>query len=212
MQELIRKLSRENPLWGAEVIRLTLRNLQYDPPCEDTIRKYMVKPKNRRGKSTTWLPFLRNHLDVSWAIDFFTVNTIRFATLYVFIILDHSRRKVVHWAITPTPSMRWVVQQLREAMPYSWQPRFIFRDNDRIYGGGVREFLDSCSIEEVRTAYRSPRQNPFVERFGGTLRRELLDHVIVLGQGHQLCRRGEGGGGLLADASVRFAIRATTAS
>jgi len=119
MRDLIRKLSRDNPLWGPEVIRLTLVKLQYDPPCEDTIRKYMVKPKNPRGKSTTWLPFLRNHMDVSWAIDFFTVNTIRFATLYVFIILDHGRRKVVHLAITPNPSMRWVVQQLREAMPYA---------------------------------------------------------------------------------------------
>ena len=184
MRELIRKLSRENPLWGAEVIRLTLLNLQYDPPCEDTIRKYMVKPKNPRGKSTTWLPFLRNHMDVSWAIDFFTVNTIRFATLYVFIVLDHCRRTVVHWAITPAPFMRWVIQQLREAMPYGQQPRFLFRDNDGIYGNGVGEFLDSCGIEEVRTAYRSPWQNPFVERFGGTLRREFLDHVIVLGQGH----------------------------
>ena len=184
MRELIRKLSRENTLWGAGQIRDQLLLLHYDPPCEDTIRKYMVKPKNHRGKSTTWLPFLRNHLDVSWAIDFFTVNTIRFATLYVFIILDHGRRKVVHLAITRNPSMRWVIQQLREAMPYGQQPRYLFLDNDGIYGSGVREFLDSCGIEEVRIAYRSPWQNPFVERFGGTLRRELLDHVIVLSQGH----------------------------
>jgi transposase InsO family protein len=184
MQDLIRKLSRENPLWGAEVIRLTMLNLHYELPCEDTIRKYMVKPKNPRGKSTTWLPFLRNHMDVSWAIDFFTVNTIRFATLYVFIVLDHGRRKVVHFAITANPSMRWVIQQLREAMPYGRQPRFVFRDSDGIYGSGVRDFLDSCGIEEVRTAYRCPWQNPFVERFVGTLRRELLDHVIVLGQDH----------------------------
>jgi len=183
IRELIRKLSRENTLWGAGQISGQLLLLHYDP-CEDTIRKYMVKPKNPRGKSTTWLPFLRNHMDVSWAIDFFTVNTIRFATLYVFIILDHGRRKVVHFAITTNPSMRWVMQQLREAMPYGQQPRSCFLDNDGIYGRGVREFLDSCGIEEVRIAYRSPWQNPFVERFGGTLRRELLDHVIVLGQGH----------------------------
>ena len=75
MQDLIRKLSRENPLWSAGQIRDNLLLLYYDPPCEDTIRKYMVKPRNPRGKSTTWLPFLRNHIDVSWAIDFFTVNT-----------------------------------------------------------------------------------------------------------------------------------------
>jgi len=114
MQDVIRKLSRENPLWGAEVIRLTLLKLRYNPPCQDTIRKYMFKPNNTRGKSTTWLPFLRNYLDVSWAIDFLTVHTIRFTTLYVFLVLHHGRRKVVHFAITSNPSMGWVIQQLRE--------------------------------------------------------------------------------------------------
>jgi hypothetical protein len=80
--------------------------------------------------------------------------------------------------------MRWVIQQLREAMPYGQQPRFVFRDNDGIYGDGVEEFLDCCHVQEVRTAHRCPWQNPFVERFVGTLRRELLDHVIVLGRSH----------------------------
>jgi putative transposase len=80
--------------------------------------------------------------------------------------------------------MKWVVQQLREAMPFGLQPKYLLRDNDGIYGNGVRAFLDSCGIEEVRTAYRSPWQNPFVERFIGTLRREMLNHVIVRGQGH----------------------------
>jgi len=80
--------------------------------------------------------------------------------------------------------MRGVIQQLREAMPYGQQPGYLFRDNDGIYGSGVVESLDSCGIKEVRTAYRCPRQNPFVERFGGTLRRELLDHVIVLSEDH----------------------------
>ncbi len=102
----------------------------------------------------------------------------------VFAILQHGRRKVVHLATTSAPSMRWVIQQLRETMPYGRQPRFVFRDNDGIYGNGVGEFLDSCHIEEVRTDYRCPWQNPFVERFVGTLRRELLDYVIVLWQGH----------------------------
>jgi len=80
--------------------------------------------------------------------------------------------------------MNWVIQQLSEAMPFGLQPKYLFRDNDGIYGNGVRAFLDSCGIEEVRIAYRSPWQNPFVERFIGTLRREMLNHVIVLGQGH----------------------------
>jgi hypothetical protein len=144
----------------------------------------MFKPRICRKRSTTWLPFLRNHLDVSWAIDFFTVTTINFTTLYVFLVLDHGRRKVVHVAITRHPFMNWVIQQLREAMPFGLQPKYLFRDNDGIYGSGVRAFLDSCGITEVRVAYRSPWQNPFVERFIGTLRCEMLDHVIVLSQGY----------------------------
>ena len=184
MQDLIRKLSRENPLWGAGRIRDTLRLLGDDPPCEDTIRKYMVRPRNPGGRSTTWLPFLRNHLDLSWAIDFFTVITANFAFLYVFVVLGHGRRRVIHFATTYRPSVEWVVQQLREAMPFGEQPRYMFRGNDGIYGQGVHRFLDNCRIEEVRTGFRSPWRNPFVERFVGTLRRELLDHVIVLNESH----------------------------
>ena len=158
--------------------------LGYDPPRTDTILKYMVKPRRPRTPSTTWLPFLRNHLDVSWAIEFCTVPTFTFRTLFIFIVLEHGRRRVLHWAVTPAPSMAWVVQQLREAMPYGVQPRYLFRDNDGIYGNGVRAFLDSCALEEVRTAFRSPWQNPFIERYVGTLRKELLDHVIVLNERH----------------------------
>ena len=184
MQALIRRPSRENPLWSAERIRDTLVLLGYDPPCDDTIRKYMITATNPRDRSTTWLPFLRNHLDVSWAMDFFTVVTANFAFLYVFVVFDHGRRKVMHVTTTYSPSMEWVIQQLREATAFGEQPRYMFRDNDGIYGHGVRVFLDSCGIEEVRTAYQSPWQNPFVERFIGTLRRELLDHLIVLNQRH----------------------------
>ena len=184
MQALIRRFSRENILWGAERIRDTLLLLGYAPPCEETIRKYMIKPRKPRERSTTWLPFLRNHLEMSWAIDFFTVTTVRFATIYVFFVLAHGRRKALHFAMTCSPSMSWVIQQLREVTSFGRQPRYLFRDNDALFGNGVRAFLDSCGIEEVRTAYRSPWQNPFAERFVGTLRRELLDHVIVLSERH----------------------------
>ena len=112
MQDLIHKLSNENPLWSAERIRDTLLLLGYAPPCDDTIRKYMVRPRNTRKRSTTWLPFLRNHLDVSWAIDFFTVVTLSFNVLYVFVVFEHGRRKVIHHATTYSPSMNWVIQQL----------------------------------------------------------------------------------------------------
>jgi transposase InsO family protein len=117
-------------------------------------------------------------------MDFFTVTTVRFATLYVFIVLDHGRRRVIHFATTCSPSMNWVIQQLREATPFGRQPLRLFRDSDAIYGNGVSTFLKSCGICEVRTAYRSPWQNPYIERFIGTLRRELLDHVIILNDGH----------------------------
>jgi transposase InsO family protein len=135
-------------------------------------------------KPLGWLPFLRNHLNVSWAMDFFTVITINSSFLCVFLVFDHDRRKVIDFATTHHPSMEWVIQQLREATPFGRQPRYVFLDNDSIYGHGVRKFLDSCNIEEVRTAYRSPWQNPYIERFIGTLRRELLDHVIVLSERH----------------------------
>jgi putative transposase len=184
MRGLIRRLSRENPLWSAERIRDTLLLLGFDPPCDDTIRKYMSRPRKPRAPSTTWLPFLRNHLEVSWAVDFFTVTTLSFATVYVFVVFEHSCRRVVHFATTRSPSMEWVIQHLRNAMPFGEQPRYLFRDNDGIYGHGVALFLQRCGIREVRTALQSPWQNPYVERFIGTLRRELLDHVIVLNEHH----------------------------
>jgi len=184
IQQLIRRLSKENSLWGAARIRDVLLLMGYEAPGEDTVRKYMVEPRKPRSPSTTWLTFLRNHLDCSWAIDFFTVTTLGFQVLYVFLVFDHARREVFHFAITPNPSMEWVIQQLREAMPFGEQPRYLLRDNDGIYGDGVRAFLISCGILEVRTAYQSPWQNPYVERMIGTLRRELLDHVIVLNQRH----------------------------
>ncbi|MBU2644720.1 integrase core domain-containing protein [bacterium] len=117
-------------------------------------------------------------------MDFLTVITFNFSFLYVFVVFEHGRRNVIHFATTYHPSMAGVIKQLREATPFGYQPRYIFRDNDAIYGYGVRAFLDSCGIEEVRSAYRSPWQNPYIERFFGTLRRELLNHVIVLNEKH----------------------------
>ena len=112
------------------------------------------------------------------------VPTFRFGTLYVLVIIDHGRRKVIHFKATENPTMQWVIQQLREATPFGLQPKYMFRDNDRIYGHGVRRFLDSCDIDEVRTSYRSPWQDPIFGRFFQTLRREMLDHVIVFGPKH----------------------------
>ena len=144
----------------------------------------MVKPTGGTDKSQTWLTFLRNHMQISWAMDFFTVPTLRFQILYMFVVLSHSRRQVVHFAVTAHPTMECVIQQLREATPGSLQPGYMFRDNDGIYGDAVSRFLVGTGIEEVKTAHQSPWQNPFVERYGGTLRRELLNHVIILSEDH----------------------------
>ncbi len=184
MQKLIRQLSRENRLWTAERIHDHLVLLGFDPPHPDTIRKYMIKPDCPRKSSQTWLTFLRNHLNESWAIDFCTVPTATFNILYVFVVLEHGRRRILHFNVTRFPTLNWVIRQLREAMPYELQPRFMFRDNDGIFGHGVTVFLKNCGIDEIRTAYRSPWQNPFVERFFGTLRRELLNHIIPFNDRH----------------------------
>ena len=116
----------------------------------------MAKHLGRTDKSQTWLTFLRNHLQVSWAMDFFTVPTLRFQTLYLFVILNHSRRQVEHFAVTAHPTMAWVIQQLREAMPFGQQPTYLFRDNDRIYGDEVGRFLAGTGITEVKTPTSAP--------------------------------------------------------
>ncbi|MCZ6602153.1 MAG: hypothetical protein O6952_04030, partial [Planctomycetota bacterium] len=122
---------------------------------------YMIRPRGQRRPSGTWLSFLRNHVNASWGMDFFTVVTLNFRVLYVFVVLEHERRIVRHFTVTEAPHMTWVVQQLREATPFGQQPKYLFRDNDGIYGYGVPRFLKSCGIQEVRTTYRSPWQKDY---------------------------------------------------
>jgi len=123
-------------------------------------------------------------MDGTWAIDFLTVPAITFWVLYVFVIINHARRQVVHIGVTRHPTASWVVRQLREAMPFCEQPKYLIRDNDSIYGREVVDFVEAAGVHEVRTAYRSPWQNPFVERLNGVLRREILDHIIPLNEYH----------------------------
>ncbi len=182
VRALIRRMSRENPLWGAPRIRSELRLLGHEV-AQSTVAKYMVR---RKGKppSQTWKTFLRNHVGSLASIDFFVVPTVTFQMLYGFLILRHDRRRVVHFNVTSEPTAAWVAQQLREAFPFDEAPRYLIRDRDGIYGDKVRRCLEGLGIEEVVTAPRSPWQNPYVERLIGTLRRELLDHVIVLNERH----------------------------
>jgi len=185
MRKLIKKINAENPLWSPERIYDQLINLGFNPPSPNTIRKYLPKPTRDGTKSSqTWKTFIANHMHVTWSIDFLVVPTLRFRLLYVFLIISHERREIVHFGVTQHPSMNWVIQQLREATSFGIQPKYIIRDNDRIYGSCVPEFLEATGIKEVRTSYHSPWQNPFVERFNGILRRELLDHIIPLDEQH----------------------------
>jgi putative transposase len=182
MRALIRRMARENPLWGAPRVRAELRLLGHEV-AESTVAKYMPR---RRGRppSPTWRAFLKNHAACLASIDFFVVPTATFRLLYGFVLLRHDRRRVIHFNVAERPSAAWVAQQLREAFPYDTAPRYLIRDNDGTYGEEVRRCLRNLGTEEVRTAPGSPWQNPYCERLIGTLRRELLDHVIVLNERH----------------------------
>ena len=149
---------------------------------EATVSKYM--PPRRKPPSQTWRSFLKNHVDTLVSVDFFTVPTVFFHVLYVFVVLAHHRRRIVHFNVTSSPSASWAAQQITNASPWDTAPRYLLRDRDGIYGARFRERMKNMGIREVLIAPRSPWQSPYVERVIGTLRRELLDHVIVLGEEH----------------------------
>jgi transposase InsO family protein len=158
-----------------------LRLLGHDL-AESTIAKYMERP--RQPPSQSWKTFLANHVAGIAAIDLFTVPTVTFRNLYVLLVLRHDRRRVVHFAVTEQPHAAWVAQQLKEAFPFDEARRYLICDNDGIFGHEVSRYLKTIGIEEVKTAPGSPWQNAFCERGIGTIRRELLDHVIVLNERH----------------------------
>ena len=179
VRELIRRMSRENPLWGAPRIHGELLKLGIDVG-ETSVGKYMVR--GRKPPLQTWRTFLENHVKTLVSVDFFTVPTIRFQILYVFLVLAHDRRRVLHFGVTAHPTAEWTAQQLREAFPWNAAPRYLLRDRDRIFGDEFTKQVKDMGIEEVLSAPRSPWQRAYVERLIGTLRRECLDHVIVFNE------------------------------
>jgi len=179
IRQLIRKLSRENPLWGAPRIHGELLKLGIDIG-ETSVGKYIVRRRN--PPSQNWRTFLENHVKTMVSVDFFTVPTLRFQVLYVFLVLAHDRRRIVHFNVTAHPTAEWTAQQLREAFPFEQIPRYLLRDRDRIFGAEFRKDVKAMGIKEVLSAPRSPWQRAYVERVIGTLRRECLDHVIVLNE------------------------------
>lgn len=181
LRQLIRRMSRENPTWGAPRILSELQLLGY-VVAESTVTKYMARQP--KSPSPTWRSFLKNHAGQIVAIDFFTVPTVAFHILYVFIVLSHDRRKIIHFNATANPTAQWTAHQVRQAFPEESAPRFLIRDNDGIYGQAFRRQLEVMGIEDVRTAYRSPWQNAYAERVIGSIRRDCLDHMIILTENH----------------------------
>lgn len=181
IREMIRWLSRQNPSWGAPRILSELKMLGYDV-AESTVAKYMCR--KRKPPSQTWRTFLGNHVKDIAAVDFFTVPTVTFRVLSCFLVLRHERRRVVHFNVTEDPSAKWAAQQVIEAFPYDEAPRYLIRERDGIYGEFFKCRVHGMNIEEVLIAPKSPWQNPYVERLIGSIRRECLDHMIILNEEH----------------------------
>ncbi len=181
IRDLIRKMSRANPRWGAPRIHGELQKLGIEL-AQATVSKYMFR--HRKPPSQNWKTFRDNHVGNLVSIDFFTVPTVTFRVLFVFVVLAHDRRRVIHFNVTQSPGARWTAQQIAEAFPWNTAPRYLLRDRDGINGHGFTSRVDHMGIEEVKTAPRSPWQSPYVERLIGTLRRDCVDHVVVINENH----------------------------
>jgi putative transposase len=185
--ELIRQMAVENRLWGAERIRGELLKLDIRV-CKRTVQKYMrqahrPRPTERKWNQN-WSTFLGNHAHQVWACDFLPVYDLFFRPLFLFFIIELGTRRVVHFGVTKHPTDAWVAQQLREATPFGQVPRFLIRDNDRKFGEGFNRVAASSSIEVLGTPYKAPKANAFCERFLGSVRRECLDHIVILSEKH----------------------------
>jgi transposase InsO family protein len=181
LRALIRRMSVENPLWGAPRIHGELLKLGFEV-AQSTVAKYMVK---RPGPpSQGWRTFLRNHVPEVAAMDLFVVPTIGFDLLYAFIIIRLDRRDLVWINVTQNPTAEWIARQLTEAFPWREAPRYLIRDRDRIYGEIARQRIRAMGIRDKPIAPASPWQNGFAERLIGSIRRECVDHIVVLGEAH----------------------------
>jgi hypothetical protein len=179
--KLVRKMAAANPLWGAPRIRGELLKLGIDV-AERTVSRLM--PKRCPEPSQTWRTFLANHIGDLVSIDFFAVPTAGLRVLFVLVVLAHQRRRVVRFSVTEHPSAAWTAQQLVDAFPDDSAPAYLLRDRDRVYGEQFRHRVKGMGIEEVLAAPQSPWQNPFVERLIASIRRDCLNHVLVINQRH----------------------------
>ncbi len=180
---LIQAMAKDNVLWGAERIRGELLKLGIHV-SKRTIQKYMrqVRPPGKRGQ--TWRTFMKNHSGDVWACDFLQLYDILFRPIFAFFFVNHATREVVHFNVARCPTDAWAAQQLREATPYCNGPRYLIRDNDGKFGSQFVNVAEGSGIDVVPIPPRSPDLNPICERFLGSVRRECLDHVVILGERH----------------------------
>jgi hypothetical protein len=178
IRTLIHTMAHANPRWGAPRIHGELLTLGIDV-SETTVAKYMGR--RRQPPSQSWRTFLRNHVGQIIAADFFVVPTVTCRLVFVLVLLAHDRRRIRHVAVTTHPTAAWTTQQLREAFPWDEAPRYLIHDRDHAFDG-LKATAKAMGIEEVVTAPHAPWQNPFVERFVGSARRECFDHVIAFNE------------------------------
>jgi transposase InsO family protein len=181
LRDLIRRMSRENPLWGAARIHGELLMLGFEV-AQSTVSKYMV----RRGTSPSqnWKTFLRNHAEAIAAIDLCVVPTLTFDLLFAFLVLGHSRRQLLWFEVTRHPTAEWLARQITEAFPWTSAPAYLVRDNDRAYGHVFTSRVRAMGIRDRPISPGSPWQNGCAERLIGTLRRECLDQMLIFGEAH----------------------------
>jgi hypothetical protein len=181
LRALIRRMSIDNPLWGAPRIHGELLKLGFEV-AQSSVAKYMVK--RHAPPSPGWRTFLRNHAPDIAAMDLFVAPTIGFNLLYGFILVRLARRRLVWVAVTPNPTAEWIARQISEAFPWNEAPRYLIRDRDGVYGTTVTRRMRAMGIRDKPIAPGSPWQNCFAERLIGSIRRECLDHFVVLGEAH----------------------------
>jgi len=183
VRDLIRRIADENPDRGAPKIHGEMQKLGL-LVSERTVARYLRRIRRRGDAGKRWLTFLQNHREVILALDFFTVPTLSFRVLYGFFVIEHGRRRILHCNVTSCPSAEWVIQQLREALPEAGSYRYVILDRDRKLAADVITFLRATGLKPKRTSVQSPWQNGTAERWIGSCRREILDHVIALNEPH----------------------------
>ncbi len=180
---LIKEMAANNHLWGAERIQGELLKLNIKV-ARRTIQRYMRLTHPHRPRGQTWATFLRNHAKEIWACDFLQVHDLFFQQLFAFFITELGSRRIVHVGVTRSPTDAWAAQQLREATPFGHVPKYLVRDNDAKYGPYFDAIAAGSGIEVLRTPIQAPRANATCERLLGSVRRECLDHILIVSEAH----------------------------